>query len=157
VKEVNMNNRAMSRYALRVVASLVWIVGPHLALAAPFNFKVPLSGAQEVPPVQTPASGSADVTYDPSTRIVTWTIIVSGAGSPVTMAHFHGPAAQGKNAPPVVWLTKQGSPVEGAVKGQATLTPEQAEQFTAGTLYINVHTKDHPGGELRGQVVPPKS
>ncbi len=149
--------RAMPRYALMVVAGLVWIVGSQLALAAPFNFKVPLSGAQEVPPVQTPAAGSADITYDPATRIVIWTITYSGVASPVTMAHFHGPAAQGKNAPPVVWLSKQGSPVEGSVKGQATLTPEQAEQFTSGILYINVHSKDHPAGELRGQVVPPKS
>jgi hypothetical protein len=118
---------------------------------------MPLSGAQEGPPVQTAATGSADITYDPSTRLVTWTVTTAGVASPVTMAHFHGPAAQGKNAAPVVWLSKQGSPVEGAVKGQATLTPEQAEQFTSGNLYINVHSKDHPAGEIRGQVTPPKN
>jgi hypothetical protein len=40
--------------------------------------------------------------------------------------------------------------------GQATLTPAQAEQFMAGDWYINVHTQDHPAGEIRGQVMPPK-
>ena len=68
------------------------------------------------------------------------------------MAHFHGPVAEGKNAPVVIWLTKKGSEVEGAIKGEATLTPEQAKDFAAGDWYINVHTKDHPGGEIRGQV-----
>ncbi|HJY16032.1 MAG TPA: CHRD domain-containing protein, partial [Xanthobacteraceae bacterium] len=43
------------------------------------------------------------------------------------------------------------------IKGEATLTPEQAQQLSAGELYINVHTAAHPGGEIRGQVMPPKS
>jgi hypothetical protein len=154
-KEGNMGN-AMSRWFSMAAVCLVWAVGQGPALAAPLAFKVPLSGAQEVPPVQTAASGSADLTYDPATRLITWTVSTAGMTSAVTMAHFHGPAAQGKNAPPVVWLSKQGSPVEGQVKGQATLTPEQAEQFTSGNLYINVHSKDHPAGEMRGQVMPPK-
>ena len=72
------------------------------------------------------------------------------------MAHFHGPAAAGKNGPVVVWLTKQGSPAENPMKGEATLTPDQAQQFAAGEWYINVHTQSHPGGEIRGQVMPPK-
>jgi len=149
-------NNAMSRFSSVVGACFLWAASSGLALAAPMSFKVPLSGAQEVPPVQTAATGSADVTYDPGTRVITWTVTTSGVASPVTMAHFHGPAPQGKNAAPAVWLTEKGSAVEGQIKGQATLTPEQAEQFTSGNLYINVHSKDHPSGELRGQVVPPK-
>jgi len=37
------------------------------------------------------------------------------------------------------------------------LTPDQATQFAAGQWYVNVHTSAHPGGEIRGQVTPPKS
>lgn len=124
--------------------------------AAPETFKVQLTGAQQVPPVQTSGSGTADLTYDPGTRILTWTVTYSGLSGPVTMAHFHGPAPEGKNGPVVIWLTKQGSPVESTIKGDATLTPEQAQQFNAGDWYINVHTQAHPGGEIRGQVTPPK-
>jgi hypothetical protein len=72
------------------------------------------------------------------------------------MAHFHGPAELGKNGPVALWVSQQGSPVENPIKGQATLTPEQAAQFTAGQWYINVHTQAHPGGEIRAQVTPPK-
>jgi hypothetical protein len=72
------------------------------------------------------------------------------------MAHFHGPAGKGENAGVQVWLTKQGSPAESPITGQATLTPEQAKDFSAGKWYVNLHTKEHPAGEIRGQVVPPK-
>ena len=150
--------KAKSRRAVMLLAGLigvVWAVG--LALAAPTSFQVPLSGAQQVPPVQTTGNGAANLTYDPATRVVTWSITYSGLSSPVTMAHFHGPAESGKNANVQVWLSKQGSPVESPIKGEATLTPEQAQQFTAGEWYVNVHTQAHPGGEIRGQVVPPKS
>ena len=125
--------------------------------AAPLAFNVPLSGAQEVPPVQTKGSGSANLTYDPETRVVTWTITLSGLPSEPTMAHFHGPAAAGKNADVKVWISGKGAPVTSPLKGQATLSPAEAQAFLAGEMYINVHTKDHPAGEIRGQVLPPKS
>jgi CHRD domain len=128
-----------------------------LASAASLSVTVPLSGAQQVPPVQTSGSGTADLKFDPSTRAVTWSITYSGLSSPVTMAHFHGPARAGKNGPVVIWLTKKGSPVASPITGKATLTPHQAQQFMAGEWYINVHTQDHPAGEIRGQVTPPKS
>jgi CHRD domain len=126
------------------------------ASAAPVSFKVPLTGAQCVPPVDTSGSGTADLTYDPATRVVTWNIPYAGLSSATTMAHFHGPAKQGKNAPPVIWLNKQGAPPPNPITGSATLTPEQAKQFTDGEWYVNVHTQSHPAGEIRGQVVPPK-
>jgi hypothetical protein len=126
------------------------------AQAAPVSFSVPLSGAQQVPPVQTQGSGKAELTYDPSTRVVTWTISFSGLSSPATMAHFHGPAAQGKNAGVKIWLSHKGSAVTSPVKGEATLSTQDAQEFAAGQFYINVHTKNHPSGEIRGQVMPPK-
>ena len=98
----------------------------------------------------------ADLTYDPTTRVVTWNITYSGLSSPATMAHFHGPAEKGKNASVVIWLTTQGSPPANPITGKATLSPDQAKQFEAGLWYINLHTKSHPAGEIRGQVVPPK-
>ena len=146
----------LSRRVALLVAGLGALVWAGMAQAAPESFKVELSGAQQVPAAETKGSGTADVTWDAATRVVTWSISVSGLSSPVTMAHFHGPAAAGKNGPVEVWLSEKGKPVEGAIKGQATLSPEQAQQFAAGELYINVHTKDHPAGEIRGQVVPPK-
>lgn len=124
------------------------------AFAATKSFNVQLTGAQQVPPVQTPGSGTAHLTYNTATRRVSWTIHYSKLSSPVTMAHFHdGP--EGKNGPVVIWLTKKGAPVSSPITGHATLTQDQAKQFLAGDWYINVHTKDHPAGEIRGQVVPP--
>jgi hypothetical protein len=133
------------------------MVSAGLAWAAPESFKVPLTGAQQVPPVQTSGSGSADLTYDPATRVVTWSITYSGLSGPATMAHFHGPAAEGKNGPVVIWLSQKGSPVTSPITGKTTLTPAQAKEFTAGEWYVNVHTAAHPAGEIRGQVMPPKS
>ena len=127
------------------------------ALAATQSFEVPLVGSQEVPSVESAGQAVADLTYDPATRMLTWAITYAGLSGPVTMAHFHGPAAKGENAAPQITLTKQGSPAENPIKGQATLTPEQAKDFLAGKWYVNLHTQAHPAGEIRGQVVPPKS
>lgn len=145
------------RLVVPAVCLLAIAVWAQPLYAAPESFKVPLSGTQQVPAVQTPGTGTADLSYDPATRVVSWTISYSGLSGPVTMAHFHGPAAEGSNASVQIWLTKQGSPVDSPIKGQATLTPDQAKQFAAGEWYVNLHTQAHPGGEIRGQVMPPKS
>ena len=99
------------------LASLVVLAQP--GIAAPISFKVDLNGAQQVPPVQTPATGKADLTYDPATRVLTWNVAYSGLSGPATMAHFHGPAMEGKNAPPVVWLSEKGAPVGDPIKGRS--------------------------------------
>jgi CHRD domain len=148
--------KTMSRRALIVLAGLfATATSVGLARAAPESFTVALTGAAQVPRVQTPGSGTADITWDPATRVVTWSITYSGLSSDVTMAHFHRGQA-GKNGPIVIWLSKQGQPVASPITGMATLTPVQARNFEAGNWYINVHSKDHPAGEIRGQVIPPK-
>lgn len=151
-----MNNPLSRRMVLAVTGLAVAGLSAR-AQAAPMTMTVPLTGAQQVPPVQTSGHGSADLTYDPSTRVLTWTITYSGLSGPATMAHIHGPAPSGKNAGVEVWLSQHGQQATSPIKGQATLTPAQAQQLMAGDTYINVHTQAHPGGEIRGQIMPPKA
>ncbi|MGH9485793.1 MAG: CHRD domain-containing protein [Terriglobales bacterium] len=146
---------SLSRRTVLALAGVACFVLAGSATAATMSFKVPLSGAQQVPAVMTPAKGTADLTWDPSTRTVKWHITYSNAASAITMAHFHD-GAMGKNGPVKIWLTKKGSPVASPIDGEATLTPDQAKQFEAGMWYINVHSKDHPSGVIRGQVKMPK-
>ena len=145
------------RRAVLALAGVACMAAVTVAQAAPIAVTVQLSGTDEVPPVQTPGTGTAKLTFDPDTRVVTWNIAFSGLPTEATMAHFHGPAPMGKNAPVLVWLSQKGSSTATSpLTGQATLSPTQAKEFLAGDLYVNVHTKDHPGGEIRGQVMPPK-
>jgi hypothetical protein len=147
----------MSRRGALGILTLIGVAWTGLAQAQPASFTVDLTGAAQVPPVQTAGAGKAMLTYDAKTRVVTWSVTYSGLSSPATMAHFHGPAAAGANGPVTIWLSKKGDAPESPIAGEATLTPEQAEQFAAGQWYINVHSKDHPSGEIRGQATPPKS
>ena len=147
---------SISRRGLLMAAALSGLAWGALATAAPMSISVPLTGAEQVPPVQTSGKGTAQLTYDPDTRILAWTVEFSDLSGPATMAHFHGPATAGKNGPPTIWLTKRGEPADSPIKGEATLTPEQAQEFTTGQWYVNVHTEKNPDGEIRGQVSPPK-
>jgi len=147
---------ALSRRTVFALAALACVAWVGSAAAALMKFKVPLTGAGEVPAVKTAGKATADLTWDASTRVLTWHITYSGLSSAATMAHFHN-GAKGQNGPVVIWLTKKGSPVKSPITGKVTLTPDQAQQFEAGDWYVNVHSTDHPGGEIRGQVMPPKS
>ncbi|MGH7119942.1 MAG: CHRD domain-containing protein [Acetobacteraceae bacterium] len=140
-----------------LVALLAWVLSVASVQAAPVSFTVALSGASQVPPVATQGKGTADLTYDATTRTLKWSVTTSDLSSAVTMAHFHGPAVAGKNGRVQIWISKRGKAPSNPITGEATLTQAQAEMLMDDELYINVHTKDHPAGEIRGQVVPPKS
>jgi hypothetical protein len=122
------------------------------AFAAPKTLTISLAGADEVPPVSSPGKGTAVLIYDPDTRNLSWTLDFSGLSGPATMAHFHGPARPGQNGPVALWIGRKGEAPVSPVKGDATLTPEQAKDFTSGEWYVNVHTPDHPSGEIRGLI-----
>lgn len=109
-----------------------------------------LSGASEVPPTQSNAKGNLQATLDKNTRMLTWTLSVSGLSGPPTAAHFHGPAAAGENAGVAVPIAVSGQPTD---NGAVTLTAAQMDDLLAGRWYVNVHTAANPNGEVRGQIM----
>jgi hypothetical protein len=113
------------------------------------RFTAAMTGAQEVPPVNTGASGTAEVTYNRDTGMLGYRVSYSGLSGPATAAHIHGPAAPGANAGEVVPFTNVGS---SPITGEVHITPEQFNQLSSGQWYANVHTAAHPGGEIRGQL-----
>jgi CHRD domain len=99
--------------------------------------------------VTTPGTGNATATLDTATKTLNWTVNYSGMSGPVTAAHIHGPAAPGANAGVLVPLTGN---LASPIKGSATLTDAQISDLEAGQTYINLHTADNKGGEIRGQL-----
>src|SRR5580693_8296631 len=85
---------------------------------------------------------------DTDSKVFSYKVTYAGLTGPAIMAHFHGPAGPGVNAPPVITMTSLASPM----KGSATLTEPQVADLTAGNWYFNVHTAAHKGGEIRGQL-----
>ena len=145
-------SKLISRRFLFLAATLSGLSLAPVAMAESKSMTVPLSGAVEVPPVQTPAKGNAKLSYDPATRNLSWTVEFSDLSGPATMAHFHGPALPGKNGPIALWIVEKGVAPVSPVKGSAVLTPEQAKDFTDGGWYVNVHTANNPSGEIRGLI-----
>jgi hypothetical protein len=109
---------------------------------------VTLSGAQEVPPVSVPGSGSGSFTIGDDGSVQG---SVTTNGVPGTMAHIHI-GARGQNGPVIIPLTKNGD-IYTAPAG-AKLTDAQMQAFKAGNLYVNVHSERNKGGEVRAQLQP---
>ncbi|MBZ9846786.1 CHRD domain-containing protein [Mesorhizobium sp. CA14] len=119
------------------------------AMAEMVKYKATLDGSQQSPPVTTKGKGTATLTFDTTSKKLSWNVKYSGLSGPAVAAHIHGPADMGANADPVIpFKGKLKSPI----KGSATLTDEQAADLEAGKYYVNVHTAKNKDGEIRGQI-----
>jgi CHRD domain len=136
------------RFTLVGVAAALSLFGAGLAQAETLTFKASLKGADEVPPNDSPGTGKVMAILDTTTKALSYTVTYAGLTGPAVAAHFHGPAAPGANAPPVIMITSLPSPISGT----ATLTDAQVADLEAGKWYFNVHTAAHKGGEIRGQL-----
>ena len=135
---------------LRILTTLAaaGLLAASAAQAATEKFAATLSGDQEVPANSTAGKGKVEATLDTGTKTFSYKITYSGLTGPAMAAHFHGPAAPGANAPPVVPISHPSSPTSGT----ATLTDAQIADLEAGKWYFNLHTAANPGGEIRGQI-----
>ncbi len=131
------------------------------------DFKAKLTGAAEVPPVMTEATGVLKLelrldseTHEAELRFKLDLEDIEG----VTAAHIHW-GAKGVNGPVIFLLfdvERDGefnNPVKGVltpmdfmpVEGLETLK-DAIDQMKGGYTYVNVHTLAYPDGEIRGQI-----
>jgi hypothetical protein len=110
---------------------------------------VKLSGDQEVPPVASTATGLGTLVIK-NDKTVSGSIKTAGIEG--TMAHIHL-AEPGKNGPPIITLTKTADNTWSVPEG-AKLSDDQYKSFKDGNLYVNVHSAEHKGGEIRTQLKP---
>ncbi|MCW8107167.1 CHRD domain-containing protein [Alteromonas ponticola] len=131
-------------------------------------FTATLSGDQEVPSVDTTATGSAmgELTGTAGAYVFTYEINYSGLSSPIVDifggGHFHN-ASTGVNGPVVHLFDTTDFAFLGTTNGTISgdwrfddasnpLTDELANELKAGNMYINLHTEIFNPGELRGQL-----
>ena len=121
------------------------------AFAETVNLKAAMTAAGEVPPTQSKGKGEVTATYDTASKKLSWKGSYSDLSGPATAAHFHGPAAPGKNAGVAIPIFA-GAAAKSPFEGSATLTATQAEQLMSGQWYVNIHTAANKAGEIRGQL-----
>jgi len=120
-----------------------------------FAFEALLSGDQEVPPNDSPATGVVLGTYDDvaNTFSFSWEITDDLLGDPSAPgAHIHM-APPGENGDIVFAFATEAWPLEGE-DTWTDLSEDHVDALFAGNLYFNFHTTEFPGGEIRGQIVP---
>jgi PEP-CTERM putative exosortase interaction domain len=167
----------------KTTISLIGLVVTMLMLSAvaradTIAFTATLTGSQEVPPTGSAGIGSALVTLDTVTNLLTVNVSFAGLGSPTIASHIHCCAPPGTNAMVATAVpTFPGFPL-GVTTGTylmtfdltlastynpafitahgGTVAGAQAAfiaGLTSGQTYINIHTVQFPTGEIRGQLV----
>lgn len=151
--------------AVLTIGAVLLIPAAH---AQKTRFTATLSGSHQVPAVRSMATGHATFRLSKSGRSIAYTLIVRNIDD-VTMAHIHL-APAGKGGPPVVWLfpTKMYRVRTGKINGllargrftaaklvgplKGKTIADLVKEMRDGDTYVNVHTRAHPGGEIRGQI-----
>lgn len=144
------------------------------------KFKATLVPIEEVPALSNVGSGTFTMQIDFADSSFSYELSFSGlSGTGATQAHIHM-AQKGVNGGIMVFyctnlgnspVPTQPCPANGTISGtitaadviggaaaQGVATGEFAEvlkAIRAGTVYVNVHTALFPGGEIRGQLLPP--
>ena len=132
---------------------------------AKFGFN--LTGSEEVPPVQTNATGMAEISaYTVAGDSITYSVNATNIKD-VTAGHIHF-GKPGENGPIVFTMFKY-DPPRNEVSETGTITADKLEGPMAGkrvfdvalagsngSLYMNIHTVENPNGEIRGtSSIPP--
>ncbi len=129
----------------------------YLVLFAPVTahaVMIPLSASMDCAQAGTcgaggTGTGTASITFDTATNLLSWNVSWSGLSGADFLAHFHGPALPG-----VVAGVQVGIGIPSPRIGSAILSASQASDLLAELWYVNIHSTTFTGGEIRGQVIP---
>ena len=138
------------RSTFRTAAACAGLVALGASAAAQQSlhyFTAKLDGAQQVPPVQTTATGFGSFVMDTAANTVTFHVEFSGLSSAETAANIHGPAATGNSAG-ILFPLPPGTPKIGTI----SISDSDEATFLGGQTYVNVHSTLNPNGEIRGQI-----
>lgn len=124
------------------------------AARADTGFTATLSGAQEVPPTPSGGFGTGTFVLNNAQTQLTFNITYSGLSIAASAAHIHGAAPPGVNAGVLFNLGPFGTfGTSGSFNGVWAIPAAQVPNLINGLLYVNIHTTNFPGGEIRGQIV----
>lgn len=156
---------------LMLVAGLLFMTMPAgwAGVGSDRNFVAHLSGGEEVPPADTKATGQAKFQLSRDGTELSFRLNVANIEN-ITQAHIHL-APAGQNGGVVAWLYPDAPPAQlipGRTQGtlaKGTITAGDlvgslagegldalVDAMRAGDTYVNVHTAQFPGGEIRGQI-----
>lgn len=154
----------------KILASLLAVLAVLLLTAASNggrNFRADLSGANEVPAVESDTTGRASFHANRAETEIRFTLRIRNAEGILgeAGAHIHcGPEAE--NGPVVAFLAGVvAGGLDGTVVIRATISDdniinpacgetisELLDSIRAGNTYVNVHSIANPTGEVRGQI-----
>lgn len=113
------------------------------------EYQATINSSNTIPRATSSAQGSAALEYNKATNTLTYNITFQGLTP--TAGHIHRAEPAWETGPVMVTFTNFGtSPITGSV----VLNQEQENLLRFGNLYIDLHTKDNPFGEIRGQILP---
>jgi len=153
------------RLSLALLTALLLLVMAPSALARPTTHTAHLTGDAEVPAVDTDAVGQAVLRLSKDGTELRYRLIVANIDD-VTQAHIHL-GAEGMNGPVVAFLfgmvaegvTTNGVLATGTITSADLVGPladmslaDLVAALDDGGAYVNVHTLEHPAGEIRGQI-----
>lgn len=162
----------MYRRTFPLALTICLLATAHTAHAIMIDLKATLSGDQEVPPVMTDAFGSMTGVltgdFGMNNFVLQYEIDYADLSSPiapvaVTGAHVHV-APLGSNGGIVHLLdTNVVGTTSGTIVGDwrfddavNPLTEALVQEVIAGNTYVNLHTDNFGGGEIRGQIFVPE-
>lgn len=120
--------------------------------AAQQKFTVSLHGRQEVPANNSSGNGSCMITLNQTETQITVECAYRNLTSNVVGAHIHDNGPVGVNGPIRFNFNYTGG-TSGTI-GPVTFstTPAQIADLRSNKWYVNIHTSNFPGGEIRGQI-----
>ena len=110
-------------------------------------FEATLKGSSAVPSNPSTATGTSILKYNSSTK--TFTDVTTYSGLSPIAGHIHK-AIVGEAGPIIFPFTELASPI---TLNSGVLTDAQITALFKDSMYVNLHTKEYPAGEIRGQLI----